>query len=182
MTTARAAFLDRDGVINVDRNYVHRIVDFEFLPGVLDACRRIAEAGYLLVVITNQAGIARGYYGVPELEELNTWMTACFAEAGAPLSAIYYCPHHPEGVVAALRQVCDCRKPSPGLLLRAQRDLGVDLQRSFLVGDKLSDIEAGRRAGVGRCFLVTTAASTQGAATRAGGLVTGLPEVADIIA
>ena len=155
MPDRAAAFLDRDGVINEERNYVHRIEDFEFLPGTLQACREFVAAGYLLVVVTNQAGIARGYYNTADFETLTRWMELRFAEAGAPLSGVYYCPHHPEATIADLRRACDCRKPAPGLILQAQRDLGIDLRRSFLVGDKLSDIEAGHAAGMGRCFLLS---------------------------
>jgi D-glycero-D-manno-heptose 1,7-bisphosphate phosphatase len=155
-TGRKAAFLDRDGVINLDRHYVYRERDFEFVPQALAACRRFVDAGYLLVVITNQAGIARGYYTVGDFKLLTVWMTARFEEAGARLSGVYYCPHHPDAASPALRQICECRKPAPGLILEAQRELDLDLSRSFLVGDKLSDIQAGHAAGVGHCFLVRT--------------------------
>lgn len=154
MSDRPAVFLDRDGVINEELNYVHRIEDFHFLPGVLEACRKLSQAGYLLVVITNQAGIARGYYDTATFEGLTRWMELQFSAAGAPLSAVYYCPHHPEAAVPVFRKSCACRKPAPGMLLRAQRELGIDLGRSILVGDKLSDIEAGTAAGVGRLFLI----------------------------
>jgi D-glycero-D-manno-heptose 1,7-bisphosphate phosphatase len=179
-----AAFLDRDGVINEERNYVHRIEDFRFLPGALAACRKFVEAGYLLVVVTNQAGIARGYYDAADFERLTRWMEARFSEAGAPLSAVYHCPHHPDAKIGRLRRACDCRKPAPGLILEAQRDLGIDLSRSFLVGDKLSDIEAGRAAGVGRCFLLDDHRQVLGAAPiahSADAVVGSLTEVAALI-
>jgi D-glycero-D-manno-heptose 1,7-bisphosphate phosphatase len=181
MNSTRAAFLDRDGVINVDRDYVHRIMDFEFLPGVLAACRRIVAADYRLVVITNQAGIARGYYGLAEFEQLNNWMARRFAEAGAPLTAVYYCPHHPDGTVDAYRKVCDCRKPSPGLIIQATRDHDICLRQSFLVGDKPSDIEAGRRAGVARCFLLGTTGGPAAETACADAVVANLNEVADLV-
>jgi D-glycero-D-manno-heptose 1,7-bisphosphate phosphatase len=149
-----AAFLDRDGVINDDSAYVYRVEEFRFLPGVLDACRSLRQAGYLLVIVTNQAGIARGYYDAGDFLNLTIWMAARFSENGAELSGVYYCPHHPDAAVDELRIACDCRKPEPGLLLRAQRELGIDMGRSFLVGDKASDIKAGHAAGVGRCFLL----------------------------
>jgi D-glycero-D-manno-heptose 1,7-bisphosphate phosphatase len=179
-----AAFLDRDGVINEELNYVHRVEDFHFLPGVLATCRKFVEAGYLLVVITNQAGIARGYYDVPAFEILTQWMKARFAEAGAPLAGVYFCPHHPEGRIERLSIPCDCRKPAPGMILQAQRDLGLDLARSFLVGDKVSDIEAGRAAGVGRCFLVRDSRDVAGTAPAphsADAVVDNLSEVADLM-
>jgi D-glycero-D-manno-heptose 1,7-bisphosphate phosphatase len=149
-----AIFLDRDGVINRDLHYVYRTEDFHFLPGIMDACRAFVAAGFRLVVVTNQAGIARGLYTLADLEILHCWMTEQFDSAGAPLSGIYFCPHHPEGRVDQFRTNCDCRKPAPGMLLKAQRDLNIDLPRSILIGDKVSDVLAGRAAGVGRCYLV----------------------------
>lgn len=150
----KALFLDRDGVINADLGHVYRVADFHFLPSVLTSCRQFHEAGYKLVVVTNQAGIAKGFYSVDELENLNRWMAARFSEAGAPLAGIFYCPHHPEGSVVGLRRICDCRKPAPGLFLQAQRELKLDMGQSILVGDKESDILAGKAAGVGLCCLV----------------------------
>jgi len=148
-----AVFLDRDGVVNVDRGYVHRVQDFEFMPAALTACRQLARAGFALVVVTNQAGVARGRYGIDDFRRLSEWMAAQFAQAGAPLSAIYFCPHHPGGSVPSLSRPCACRKPQPGMILAAAEDLRLDLARSSLVGDKWSDIAAGRRAGVGSCLL-----------------------------
>ena len=150
----RAAFLDRDGVINRDRGYVHRWEDFEFLPGVLDAASRLASGGWTLVVVTNQSGIARGYYTEEAYLALTRSMTDAFARQGAPLAAVYHCPHHPEGHIAALAIDCDCRKPAPGLLLRARDELGLSLSDSVMVGDKPSDVLAARAAGVGRAFLI----------------------------
>jgi D-glycero-D-manno-heptose 1,7-bisphosphate phosphatase len=150
-----AVFLDRDGVVNEDVGYSHRVEDFHFSPGVFDACRRFRQAGYLLVVVTNQAGIARGYYTENDFHRLTRWMCAKFEDSGAPLSAVYYCPHHPDASVAEFRMVCECRKPAPGLIIRAQSELSIDLRNSILVGDKTSDILAGQAAGVGRCYLIT---------------------------
>jgi D-glycero-D-manno-heptose 1,7-bisphosphate phosphatase len=153
-STRPAVFLDRDGVVNVDRGYVHRARDFEFMPAALTACRQLACAGFALVVVTNQAGIARGRYGIEDFRQLSEWMAARFAEAGAPLSGIYFCPHHPRGSIPELSERCSCRKPEPGMILTAAEDLRLDLARSALVGDKWSDIVAGRRAGVGSCLLL----------------------------
>lgn len=155
----RAVFLDRDGVINEERGHVHTIENFHFLPGALEGCRRMAAAGYLLIVATNQAGLARGLYSVAEFERLTAWVARRFAEHEAPLAATYYCPHHPEATVAALRLVCDCRKPAPGLLIRAQRDLRIDMPNSVMIGDKESDIAAGHAAGVGRCLLLRSSSA-----------------------
>lgn len=156
VVSAPAAILDRDGVINFDRGYVHLIEDFEFIPRVLEACRLFHEAGYRLVVITNQAGIARGYYDKSAFYRLTAWMQECFIQAGAPLSGVYFCPHHPEAGVELYRTECNCRKPAPGMILQAAAELNLNLATSFLVGDKWSDIEAAAAAGVPRRFLVRT--------------------------
>lgn len=150
----RAAFLDRDGVINRDTGYLHRWEDFEFLPGVLPALQRLHAAGWALVVVTNQSGIARGYYTEADYQTLTARMRQAMADAGAPPLAVYHCPHHPGGQVAALAVECDCRKPRPGMLLRAAADHGLSLAGSFMVGDKLADVQAARSAGVGDAYLV----------------------------
>lgn len=149
-----AAFIDRDGVINEERNYVHRVDDFVILPGVPEALRRFRDAGYVLVVVTNQAGIGRGMYSEADFHELTRHMQARLAEYDASVDAVYFCPHHPTAGVGAYRTNCNCRKPHPGMLLDAQRDWPIDMTRSVLVGDKLSDVQAGLAAGVGRCVLV----------------------------
>jgi D-glycero-D-manno-heptose 1,7-bisphosphate phosphatase len=152
----RAAFIDRDGVLNEERAFVHRREDFVLLPGAVAALRLLKAAGYLLVVITNQSGIARGIYSEADYLALTEHMGAELAAAGVPLDAVEYCPHLPDAPVELYRCDCDCRKPKPGMLRRATRALDIDPGASFLVGDRLSDIEAGRAAGMGRCFLVRT--------------------------
>lgn len=150
------AFLDRDGVINVDADYVHDPDEFQFIPGVFDACRQIMDCGYQIIVITNQAGIARGYYTEEAFAALTDWMTAQFESQGVSIAGVYYCPHHPQqGIGRYLRQ-CECRKPGTGMIDRAVAEHDVDLAHSFLVGDKTSDIVAGQRAGVHRNYLVET--------------------------
>ena len=162
----QAVFLDRDGVINLDRAYVSRWEDFEFVPGAVDAMRRLKAAGYALVVVTNQSGIARGYYSEAQYQALTAAMKQALADAGAAVDAVYHCPHHPKGQLAELAIDCDCRKPAPGMILRAAKDLNLSLADSILVGDKPSDIEAARAAGVGRAYIVQSdnAESTTGLA------------------
>ena len=152
----RAAFLDRDGVINIDHGYVFRREEFEFVPGTLAACAQLHRQGMLLVVVTNQSGIGRGLYSEDDFRRLSAWMSAEFAAAGAPLAGVYHCPHHPQAALAQFRLACDCRKPAPGLLLAAARELSLDLSRSVLFGDKASDIEAALAAGVAQRVLLGT--------------------------
>lgn len=148
-----ALFLDRDGVVNEEVGYLHRPEDVVLVAGVADAIARCNAAGVPVVVITNQAGLARGLYGEGELAAVAARIDALLAPAR--LDASYHCPHHPDGVVAALRVVCDCRKPRPGLLRRAAADLGLALERSIFVGDKESDLEAARAAGCGSVLVRT---------------------------
>lgn len=153
-TPRRAAFLDRDGVICIDRGYLHRPQDFTFVPGALDGMRTLAGQGCLLTVVTNQSGIARGLFTEEDHAALTRHMVAELRAAGIELAGIRHCPHLPDARVAAYRQVCACRKPAPGMILDLARQLHVDLADSLLVGDRASDIQAGRAAGVGRCYLV----------------------------
>jgi D-glycero-D-manno-heptose 1,7-bisphosphate phosphatase len=149
-----AAFIDRDGVINRDTGYVFRIDDFHVLPGVPEGLRCLQGAGYALVLVTNQAGIARGYYTEDQFERLTAHMENLLKAEGIFFAGIYYCPHHPDGIVETYSTVCDCRKPSPGMLMLAAEELCLDLSASVLVGDKRSDIEAARAAGVRRAIIV----------------------------
>lgn len=153
----RAVFLDRDGVINTEVDYLHRIADFAFVPGTPQALARLQAAGWALVVVTNQSGIARGYYTEADYQALTAHMRAELARAGVTLDAVLHCPHLPASAgatVPAYRRDCDCRKPAPGMLLRAAAALGLDLADSVMVGDKRSDLDAARAAGVGRKVLV----------------------------
>lgn len=152
----RAAFLDRDGVINFDRGYVYRHEDFEFVPGVLEAARQLYSMGFLLVVVSNQSGIGRDLYSEAEFNVLTTWMRNEFLAAGAPLAGVYFCPHHPTDALGEYRRACECRKPAPGMLLAAARELGIDLGSSVMFGDKASDLEAARAAGVPTRVLLGT--------------------------
>lgn len=163
----RAAFIDRDGVLNEDHGYVYKPRDFHWLPQAIEALALLQNAGHALVVVTNQSGIARGLYSEADLALLNQHITAQLQAQGVQLAGIYACPHHPEGRLAPYRSDCDCRKPKPGLIQRAARELGLDPAKSVLFGDKPSDIQAGRSAGVARCWLIGTPA--QAAACAADG-------------
>lgn len=158
----RAVFLDRDGVLIRDVDHLTAASQIEILPGVPAALRRLRDAAWTIVVVTNQSVVARGLVTEAELRRIHRVLEAQLRGCGASLDAVYYCPHHPEGAVARYRVICDCRKPEPGLLLRAAADLGIDLVASVMVGDTASDIEAGRRAGC-RTILI------RGAGVRAGG-------------
>lgn len=151
-----AVFLDRDGTINVDHGYVHEIDHFHFIDGVIEALIELKKMGYLLVLVTNQSGIARGKYSEEQFMQLTEWMDWSLADRGVDFDGIYFCPHHPEGSVEAYRQQCDCRKPQPGMLLAAQKELNIDMSRSCMVGDKLADMLAGRAAGVKLNVLVNS--------------------------
>ncbi|MBI3154366.1 MAG: HAD family hydrolase [Burkholderiales bacterium] len=156
MPPARALFLDRDGVVNIDRHYVHRVEDFEFVDGIFDLCARARALGYRLVVVTNQAGIARGYYGEADFQRLTQWMLGVFEARGTPIDRVYHCPYHPTAGLGAYRRESFDRKPNPGMLLRARDELGLDLAASAFIGDKDSDMAAGRAAGVGRLIRLLT--------------------------
>jgi D-glycero-D-manno-heptose 1,7-bisphosphate phosphatase len=178
-----AVFLDRDGVINQESGYVHRVDEFHFIDGVFDACRQMSKAGYRLIVITNQAGIARGYYTEDDFHQLTKWMLNEFRQQGIEIDDVYYCPHHPVHGVGRYRRDCGCRKPAPGMFLRAAREHSLDLRRSILVGDKATDIEAGRSAGVGCCILVRTGHSLDAEDTgRADKVFADLRDVASALA
>lgn len=152
MARNRALFLDRDGVINHDSGYTSSADSFEFIDGIFDLCRAAREAGYLLIVVTNQAGIGRGYYSEKDFLALTGWMRRRFEEEGAPIADVFHCPYHPEHGVGDYRKDSFDRKPNPGMLLRAAERHGFDLANSVMIGDKDSDMQAARSAGVGtRC-------------------------------
>ena len=152
----KALFIDRDGVINKEKDYVNRKEDFVFIDGVFKSLKEFSALGYKLIVITNQAGIARGYYNEEDFHRITDWMNNEFRQRGVEITEVYYDPYHPVYGKGKYKRESSRRKPAPGMILDAVKDHHIDLQRSALVGDKLSDIEAGRRAGVGRLFLVRT--------------------------
>ena len=153
----RAVFVDRDGVLVRDVDHLTSASALEILPDVPETLRRLRDAGWAVVVVTNQSVVARGWVTEEGLREIHAELASRLAASDATLDGIYYCPHHPEGSVAAYRAVCDCRKPQPGLLRRAAADLGIDLAASVMVGDALTDVEAGLRAGC-RTVLIRAAA------------------------
>jgi len=150
-----AVFLDRDGTINVEVGYLSRPEDFRLIDGSGRAIRRLNEAGFLVVVVSNQSGVARGYFGEDAVAKVNETMTRELEQLGARLDAIYYCPHFPEGVVDQYRRECDCRKPGPGMVRQAQKDFDLDMGRSYVVGDHRGDILLAKNVGV-RSILVVT--------------------------
>lgn len=154
MSFTKAAFLDRDGVINIDHAYVHKPQDFQFIDGVFEACRKLQAMGYLLIVATNQSGIGRGYYTEKDFADLCDWMRAEFKRKSVDIADIFFCPHHPEKALGAYRLDCNCRKPKPGMLLAAQKKWNIDMKASLMVGDKAADMQAALAAGVAARILV----------------------------
>jgi len=143
-----AVFFDRDGVLNLDHGYTHRWDQFEWTPGAIEAIRAVNDRGLFAFVVTNQSGVARGYYDEPAIETLHGKMRAALAERGAHVDDVRYCPHHPDGVVEAYAKACDWRKPGPGMILDLAKRWPVDLGASWLIGDNLSDLQAAEAAGV----------------------------------
>jgi D-glycero-D-manno-heptose 1,7-bisphosphate phosphatase len=135
----KAVFLDRDGVVNEDTGWPHRPEQIVFTPGIFDFCLAAAAKGYLLVIVTNQSGVARGYFTEDDVRKLHAWMAGRFREEGVEIAGFYYCPFHPEGTVGEYARESDDRKPGPGMFLKAAEELSIDLSQSVMVGDKQSD-------------------------------------------
>ncbi len=144
----KAVFLDRDGVINVDKQYVSKIEDFEFKDGIFELLKYLQKLGYILIVVTNQSGIGRGYYTQEDFEVLTEWKIKELKNRGITIRDVFFCPHAPE-------LSCDCRKPNAKMLLDAKEKFDIDLKSSWMIGDKKSDIEAGKNAGVGKTIFVS---------------------------
>lgn len=140
-----ALFLDRDGIINIDKKYVHKIEDFEFCDGIFDLCDFFQEKNFLIFVVTNQSGIARSYYTQKDFEILSDFMLDEFKKRNIKITKIYHCPH---------LSGCECRKPKPGMLLKAKEEFDIDMNNSYFFGDNLSDMQAGLNAGVKNLFLI----------------------------
>ena len=144
----KALFLDRDGVINVEKDYLYKIEDFEFIDGIIELCKYYQDNGYKILVVTNQSGIARGYYNENDFTKLTSWMVEKFKENNIEIIKVYHCPHHPD-----ISGECSCRKPHAGMLLQAEKEFNIDLVNSIIIGDKERDIEAGLNAGVLETYL-----------------------------
>ena len=144
----KAVFFDRDGTLNVDGHYIYRIEDFKWMPDAAEAIRYCHDKGYLVIVVTNQSGVARGYYTEDDVHALHEYMNDELQRLGTSIDAFYYCPHHPEAKIEKYRIDCDCRKPNPGMVLKACHDFGIDMSKSYMIGDKKRDVECGERAGV----------------------------------
>lgn len=180
----KAVFLDRDGTINADKGYVHKVEDFVLIPGAVEALKRLQHAGFALVVVTNQSGVGRGMYTVDDYLAVESHFRELLGQEGITLAGIYACFHHAEGT-GIYGVECDCRKPKPGMIKKAQKDLGICLAESFVVGDKWADVRMGVNAGVrvDHCILVRTgkAGSDEGNKVANAPLVPDLKSAADLI-
>ena len=145
----KALFLDRDGVINIDYGHVGKIEDFHFIDGIFELCQKAIAKGYLIIIVTNQAGIAKGYYTEEDFLKLTDWMENKFLDNGIKITKTYYCPYHKEAIVAKYKKDSYDRKPNPGMLLKAIEEFNIDPERSIIIGDKESDIIASRNANIG---------------------------------
>lgn len=150
----KAVFFDRDGVLNVDVDYLYKIEDLVWVDGAREALAHLCELGYKVFVVTNQSGVARGYYTIEDMNKLHAHMAAEIAKCGGKIEKFYYCPHHKEGKIAEYAIDCDCRKPKPGMLLQAFAENDLDKDACFLIGDSKRDVEAAANAGI-RGYLFT---------------------------
>lgn len=173
----RAVFLDRDGTINEEKGYLFRTEEFAFIPGAPEAIRLLKEAGFLIIVVTNQSGVGRGYYDEAAVDAIHRHLDGELAALGTGVDGYYFCPHHPEHGIGRYRVECECRKPLPGMLLQAAADHGIDLSRSYMIGDKLVDVTTGIKAGC-RPLLIRTGYG----AAESGELPRGVPVYDDILA
>ncbi len=151
----RALFLDRDGVINYDNGYVHQISNFHFIDGIFELVYSANRAGYVVVVITNQAGIGRGYYSEDDFQLITEWMLEQFSKNGASIDAVYFSPFHPEHGIGDYRKETECRKPGPGMIFRAAEKYCINLFDSIIIGDKITDLIAGQRANIGTLLYIS---------------------------
>jgi D-glycero-D-manno-heptose 1,7-bisphosphate phosphatase len=162
----RAVFLDRDGTVNEEVGYLRDLANLRLIPGAGAAIKRINDAGLLVVLVTNQSGIARGYFSESMLQDIHDRLKQMLQHEGARIDAIYYCPHHPTAGNSHYTRECDCRKPGTGLIDQASRDLDIDVEQSYVVGDKWSDVELGQRAGAHPILVRTGYGSDEEGRTR----------------
>lgn len=144
----KAVFLDRDGTINIEKNYLYRIEDFEYMDGAVEALHILEELGYLLIVITNQSGIARGYYTEEDFWRLSQWMRMDLMRRGIHIAKVYHCPHYPDGIIKKYSVECSCRKPKAKLFWQAQKEFQIDMNQSYAIGDKMRDISICRESNI----------------------------------
>ncbi|EDZ62942.1 D,D-heptose 1,7-bisphosphate phosphatase [Sulfurimonas gotlandica GD1] len=166
----KALFLDRDGVINIEKDYLFKIEDFEFIDGIFNLCNYYQKLGFIIIVVTNQSGIDRGYYTERDFDKLTDWMMNYFSSKGINLKKVYYCPHHPN-----ISGECSCRKPNPGMLLKASEEFNIDLKNSIMIGDKERDVLAGINAGLTTTYLLDESKSVT--VSKASKIVSKLEEV-----
>jgi len=166
----KALFLDRDGVINKEINYLYKKEDFVFIDGIFDLVRHYKDLDYYVIIVTNQSGIARKYYTEKDFNTLTIWMKKEFLKENVEIDAVYFCPHHPD-----ISGACRCRKPNPGMLFSAAEDYDIDLEHSIMVGDKERDIEAGLNAGLSETYLFDAAQTPQ--SSKASKIVATLEEI-----
>jgi D-glycero-D-manno-heptose 1,7-bisphosphate phosphatase len=169
----KALFLDRDGVINVEKDYLYKIEDFEFIDGIFEVCKHFQAKDYKIFVVTNQSGISRGFYSEEQFQELSHWMIKEFQKNKIEITKIYHCPHHPE-----YSGECECRKPEAGMLLQAAKDFDIDLQNSIMIGDKERDIQAGLNAGLLTTYLYDETKTVK--ISKATKIVSKLKEIIDV--
>jgi len=170
----KTIFLDRDGVINKEKNYLYKKEDFEFIDGVFEACRYFQEMGYQLVVVTNQSGISRGYYQEEDFHKITKWMLEQFESQNIKILDVFFCPHGPEST-------CNCRKPKPGMLLDAKEKYKIDMKNSWMIGDKEADVSAANAAGIKNTVLVKTGHGIDGANSNAKFILKSMQDTIGII-
>ncbi len=163
----KAIFLDRDGTINKEINYLYRPEDFMFINGTVEAIRIFHELGYIVIVITNQAGVAKGYYTENDIMILHNYIDKLLANSDTYIDKYYYCPHHIDGIINTYKIKCDCRKPSTGMIDKAVADYNINLKNSIIIGDKEIDIEVGKKAGISKCVLVRSGHNINESETKA---------------
>lgn len=170
----KVIFLDRDGVINKEIGYLHKVDDFVFIPGVFEALKYLRSLGYHLIVVTNQSGISRGYYSIEDFEILNNWMINKFLKNDIEILDVFYCPHHPD-------ELCDCRKPKSGLIVEAKKKYLIDLTSSWMIGDTEKDIEAGISAGIKNNILVRSGHTINEKTTKTNIIINSIKDITRVI-